>query len=267
LAEPGGGEPAAWAADFSYDYFRRLLRTAQARFDVHPVAEAPRALAAGGRPKLILRNDVDVSLERAVRLAAIQHALGARSTYMVMTNSPLYDVDAPASRALLAQLLALGHEVGLHFDFADPAQRDAGATAEAVEPAIAAACTRLEAACGQPVRSLSFHRPLPQFLRGPAVVAGRVNAYARELMDWYLSDSGGRWRQGEPLPRLAHPTRPALQLLTHPIWWGEEHQAPADRLDAFCAEATAGMTPAARARYDATLGEHIQVWRRGARRG
>jgi hypothetical protein len=207
-----------------------------------------------------------VSLERALRLAEVEAALGARATYRVMTNSPLYHLDAPASRAILARLLALGHEVGLHFDFEDPAQREAGATAQAVEPAITAACARLEAACGQPVRSLSFHRPLPQFLRGPSVVAGRVNAYAREFMDWYLSDSGGRWRQGEPLPMLEHPTRPVLQLLTHPIWWGEQHQAPPDRLNAFFAEATAGLAPAERARYDATLGEHIRVWRRGARR-
>jgi hypothetical protein len=267
LAEPGAAEPAAWAADFSYDYFRRLLRTARAHFDVYPVAEAPRALAAGGRPTLILRNDVDVSLERALRLAEVEHALGARATYMVMTNSPLYDVDAPASRAILAEMLALGHEVGLHFDFEDAAQREGGAAVAAVEPAIEAACERLDAACGQPVRSLSFHRPLPQFLRGPSVVAGRVNAYARELMDGYLSDSGGRWRQGEPLPMLERPTSVALQLLTHPLWWGETHQAPADRLDAFFVEATAGLSPAERARYDTTLGEHIQVWRRGARRG
>src|SRR5207302_922810 len=136
----------------------------------------------------------------------------------------------------------------LHFDFEDPAQRAGGAVVEAVEPAIAAACARLEAASGQPVRSLSFHRPLPQFLRGPSLVAGRVNAYARELMDWYLSDSGGRWRQGEPLPMLEHPTRPMLQLLTHPIWWAEQHQAPPDRLDAFLTAATVGLSAAERAR-------------------
>jgi hypothetical protein len=267
LAEPRAAEPSAWAADFSYEYFRRLLRAAQAQFDVHPVAEAPQALRAGGRPKLLLRNDVDVSLERALRLAEVEHELGARATYMVMTNSPLYDLEAPESRAILARLVALGHEVGLHFDFEDPAQRAGGVAVEAVEAAIVAACARLEAVCGQPVRSLSFHRPLPQFLRGPSRVAGRVNAYARELMDWYLSDSGGRWRQGEPLPMLERPTCPVLQLLTHPIWWGEQHQAPPDRLDAFFADATAGLTPAERVRYDATLGEHIQVWRRGAGRG
>jgi hypothetical protein len=265
LAEPGA-EPSAWAADFSYDYFRRLLRTALAHFDVHSVAEAPQAILAATRPVLLLRNDVDVSLERALRLAEVEAELGARATYMVMTNSPLYDLDAPESRAVLARLIGLGHEVGLHFDFEHPAQRDAGASAADVEPAIVAACARLEAACGQPVRSLSFHRPLPQFLRGPSLVAGRVNAYARELMDWYLSDSGGRWRQGEPLPMLERPARPVLQLLTHPIWWGEQHQAPPDRLDAFFAAATAGLSPADQARYDTTLGEHIQVWRRGARR-
>ena len=266
MAEAPSGLSAAWAGDFSYDYFRRLLRAAQAGFDVHPIADAPRVVRATGRPKLLLRHDVDVSLTRALRLAEVEHGLGARATYMVMLNSPLYAVDAAESRAVLRRLLALGHEVGLHFDFDEPRQRRADASVEAAEPAIAAACARLEDLTGQPVRSVSFHRPLPQFLRGPWAVAGRVNAYARELMAWYLSDSGGRWREGEPLPMLQRPRGRVLQLLTHPIWWGDEHQAPADRLDSFFAAETAEMAPERRAAFDAALGEHIQVWRRGAAR-
>jgi hypothetical protein len=90
-----------------------------------------------------------------------------------------------------------------------------------------------------------------------------VNAYARELMGWYLSDSGGRWREGEPLPLLARPRGPVLQLLTHPIWWDATHQAPADRLEAFVAAATAGQTTAERAAFSATLAERIAVRPRG----
>jgi hypothetical protein len=252
-------EQLAWAADFSYAYFRRLMETAKGHFDVHVVAEAPQVVAAAGRPKLILRNDVDVSLARAVHLAEVEHEMGVRATFMVMTNSPLYRVEDPASRAALARLLALGHEVGLHFDFEHPHARRDDASVAAVEPAIVAACARLEDAIGQPVRSLSFHRPLPGFLRGPLWVAGRVNAYARELMGWYLSDSGGRWREGEPLPMLARPRGPVLQFLTHPIWWDTDHQAPADRLRAFVEAQTAGRPAAERAAFSATLVDHIQV--------
>jgi hypothetical protein len=256
-------EDTGWAADFSYGYFRRLVQAAKESFEVHMVADAPSVLPTGGRPKLFLRNDVDVSLTRALRLAAVEHELGVGATYMVMTNSPLYRLEDPASRAALAELVALGHEIGLHFDFEDAAARSDEASVAAVEPAIAAACARLEDACGQPVRSLSVHRPLLAFLRGPLWVAGRVNAYARELMDWYLSDSGGRWREGEPLPMLARPRGPRLQLLTHPIWWDATHQAPADRLEAFVAAATAGQSAAERAAFSATLAEHIAVRPRG----
>ena len=59
---------------------------------------------------------------------------------------------------------------------------------------------------------------------------GKVNAYSRELMSWYLSDSAGNWREGEPLPLLSNPDRPLLQLLIHPFWWGEEHMSAGDRL-------------------------------------
>jgi hypothetical protein len=35
------------------------------------------------------------------------------------------------------------------------------------------------------------------------------------------------------LPKLLGPDKPLLQLLIHPIWWGDEHMLPEDRLEAF----------------------------------
>jgi hypothetical protein len=253
-----GQPPAAWAADFSFAYYRRLLEVARTRFALHVVGDAPRLEPTPARPALLLRHDVDVALGPARRLASLEYALGVRATYMVMLDAPLYRLDDAASRAVLADLCAMGHEIGLHFDFR-AAERDAAESLAAVEPAIAAACAALEALVGRPVRAVSFHRPHPQLLRGPRWVAGRVNAYAAELMDWYLSDSAGRWRAGEPLPQLTCPRRPLLQLLTHPIWWGPRHQPPADRLAAFVARQTRGWPPPARAAYCAVLAAHIRV--------
>src|SRR5205823_1486511 len=103
------------------------------------------------------------------------------------------------------------------------------------------------------VKSLSFHRPIPWLLRGPLLIGSRVNAYAAELMEWYLSDSKGCWREGEPLPKLRQPQGSKLQLLTHPIWWGDTHLTPAERLDEFAKEKTWRLSHSKAAEFDLAL--------------
>ncbi len=90
----------------------------------------------------------------------------------------------------------------------------------------------LEEYLGREVRSVSFHRPVPELLRGPLHIAGRVSGYAESLFGWYLSDSRARWREGEPIASLAQPRSPWLQILVHPVWWGEGDLRPDVRLRA-----------------------------------
>ncbi len=254
-----------WSSDFGYSYFRRILQAIKSNFERHLLAEGAEILHTlePGRPKLILRHDVDVSLRKALRMAEIEHECGISATYMVMTNSPLYSVNDKTSRDILRQLITMGHEVALHFD-PDTDERKSGCELNAVEAKIATACKHLEQITNQPVLSISFHRPMPQFLRGSLFVAGRVNAYARELMDWYLSDSKGYWREGEPLPKLLRPDKPLLQLLIHPFWWGDVHSSPEDRLQEFFATETQRQSRQYVEAFDADLAKTVPaVQRRG----
>jgi hypothetical protein len=258
------GSQAPWAADFSYAYYGRLLNAARAGFEIHPVMDAPRLLdEAGARPCCLLRHDVDVDLEPALRMAELEADRGARATYYFMVHSPLYRVGSPRGREVLSRMLALGHEVGVHFDVHALPGAGPEPSIQALEAEIDADCRLLEEAAGEPVRSLSFHRPLPQFVRGPLWVGGRVNAYARELMGWYLSDSAGRWRGGEPLPELERPRHPVLQLLVHPIWWGERHRTGPEALEEFFRRAAEGKTPEQVRTLDADLAATLGVRRSG----
>src|SRR6266851_228193 len=237
----------AWSSDFSYAYFRRILQAVKRGFECHPIYEAPQILGANGTPKLILRHDVDISLPIACKMAEIEAECGLRATYMVMTNSLLYSLTDEASRAILRRLITIGHEVALHFD-TSALEGNGNGKVTAIETEIDSAGKRLEDVLGLPVQSISFHRPgsfdglLSHFIRGPLFVAGRVNAYASDLMGWYLADSKGSWRDGEPLPKLLDPAKSLLQMLIHPIWWGDEHMAPEDRLEAFFLAETQGIT-------------------------
>jgi hypothetical protein len=182
---------------------------------------------------------------------------------MVMINSPLYFIKDKTSRDILRQLIDLGHEVGLHFNL-DEEELRKNNTVSFVEPKIRSASETLENITGAQVRSVSFHRPIPSFFSGPLMISGRVNAYAKELTRWYLSDSKGYWREGEPLPKLIHATEPLLQLLIHPIWWGNEHMVPEDRLQEFFDTETQGRSCQYREALESALADAIPaVQRRG----
>jgi hypothetical protein len=232
-----------WQFDFSYGYFKRILQVIKSNFTLAVVPEAPKFLnnIEVGKPKLILRHDIDVSLKRGLRTAEIENEFGVPATYMVMTNSSLYCIKDQTSRDILRQLINLGHEVGLHFDL-DEEERNKTYKVSFVEAKIHSAYEELENIIGLQVRSISFHRPVPQIFVGPLMIGGRVNAYAKELMAWYLSDSKGYWREGEPLPKLVHANKPLLQMLVHPIWWGNEHMLPEDRLQEFFDTETQGQS-------------------------
>ncbi|RJR46514.1 MAG: hypothetical protein C4567_02220 [Deltaproteobacteria bacterium] len=235
----------AWNEHFHYDYFRELLTVAKDKFVLHLLKEAPLVLAAGAGPALLLRHDVDVSLKRAYAMAEIEHRLGVAATYMVLADSPLYRLATPESRGIIRDLQAMGHEVALHFAApADPGE-DEGRWQE-LESRVLGAKALLEDILQAEVASISFHKPITRLLRGPLKIFNLVNAYSRELMDWYLSDSRGRWREGEPLPKLRQPAKPLLQLLIHPIWWGETHLGAMERMEDFFHSESRGYSTAER---------------------
>jgi hypothetical protein len=254
-----------WSSDFSYRYFVRILKASKRLYELHQFHEATEILdLASDCPKLLLRHDIDIDLGGALRIGEIEHEYEVPSTFMVMLRSPFYSADEPSSRSILSSLLAMGHEIGLHFDFGE-GQRQSKCDLTSLESWIDSDCSRLEDIVRSPVRSVSFHRPAVEYLRGPLYIAGRVNAYARQLMAWYLSDSRGVWREGEPLPRLLNPEGSLLQLLMHPIWWGLEHMLPEDRLQAFFERSTQGYSVEESRALDSAFVKHVGMNRRGAR--
>lgn len=244
----GGG----WSADLSYRYYERMLERLAS--DFHPILMRDAAERADrGEPYVIVRHDVDVSPRVALDMAGIEARHGIAATYMVLVNSPLYRIEEHATRDALKRMADMGHEVALHFDLEEEHRRNGCSSPEAVEPEIRIAADRLASALGSPVESVSFHRPIAAFIRGPLRVAGMINAYAADLMHWYLSDSDGRWREGEPLALLQQPRADLLQLLVHPIWWGHSSLSCGDRLAAFVSEECFGRPAAVRETLEETI--------------
>ena len=175
---------------FDLDHYGELLDAAKAGgyrfafFDREP-----------GPGDLLLRHDVDLSLDAALQLAGLEADAGARATYFLMTRSVFYNLASAESEHALARLRELGHAVGLH----------------AVHPYLDLD-ERFD-------RVVAWHNPEPDFMREP--VDGAVNVMSEPFFepDHYRSDSNQHWRSGCPHEQLAAGDFEWLQLLTHPEIW------------------------------------------------
>jgi len=176
--------------DFSLQHYAELLDAATAGgyrwafFDHEPEPG-----------DLVLRHDVDLSLDAALQLARLEHERGATATYFLMTESVFYNLASFEGRGAIAELRHLGHAVGLH----------------AVHPT-AARDDRFD-----PV--LAWHNPDPEYVFEP--VDGAVNVMQPPWFTRgrYRSDSNAHWREGCPHEELRTGVFEWLQLLTHPEIW------------------------------------------------
>jgi hypothetical protein len=175
---------------FDLGHYRELLQAARAGgyrwafFDAEP-----------RDGDLLLRHDVDLSLDAALRTAELEAEEGAAATYFLMTESVFYNLSSSEGRAAIERLRQLGHRVGLHAVWPNARLH------ERFDPVVA------------------WHNPDPEYMSAP--VAGATNVMQAPWFspDTYRSDSNQRWRHGCPHEELATGAFPWLQLLTHPEIW------------------------------------------------
>lgn len=216
--------------DFTHDGYRDLLGALADRgYVVRGYDDAdPEAR------HLILRHDLDMSLEAAEPIAEIEREAGVVAWYFVLLRTEMYNLFAPQAARQLSRLRALGHEIGLHLDASIY-----GDDLALLEDAVQRECQILEVAVEAPVRAISFHRPARTLIGLDRNFANRPHAYqSRFITDMgYCSDSRGAWHHGRPLDHPTITKARALQLLTHPIWWSSGKAVPVqDRLDSFARE-------------------------------
>ena len=175
---------------FDLDHYRELLEASR--------AGGYRFAFFEGEPRdgdLLLRHDVDLSLDAALRLAELEADAGARATYFLMTESVFYNLASDEGERALARLRELGHRVGLHAVY-PRARLD-----ERFEPVVA------------------WHNPNPEYMSAPVNGAQNVMSAPWFSPATYRSDSNQHWRSGCPHDDLRTGAFPWLQLLTHPEIW------------------------------------------------
>jgi len=144
---------------------------------------------------IIVRHDVDLSLDAALRMAELEAEHGAAATYFLMTESVFYNLASHEGRGAIERLRALGHRVALH------AVYPRAGLDERFDPVVA------------------WHNPDPGYMREPIEGATNVMQAPWFTDGHYRSDSNQHWRSGCPHAELARGDFRWLQLLVHPEIW------------------------------------------------
>lgn len=211
--------------DFTIDAYAELVSAAAARYRFVRFPEA----ATEGEVAL-WRHDVDFSPQRALALAKIEAAHGVPATYFVQVSSRYYSIFEPEIAAILRQIVALGHDIGLHFD----AEVCAHQHSPDYDQRIAFEARVLEEVVETGVTAFTLHNPttLVGVSLDESCRAGLVNGTCSGLRASYsyCSDSNGLWRFRSLAEMIADPSVGRLYALTHPEWWQAEAMPPRQRL-------------------------------------
>ena len=204
---------------FTYNSYKELLNLLQVHgyefISYHNHQEHPRGV--------ILRHDIDNSLEAAIKLGEIEASYGVSSTYFVLLRSDFYNVFTKKTTGALKTLQTLKHEIGLHFD---EAFYGCPMNPEDAIYAIQKEAKLLSAAIDTEVTTVSMHRPSKEILKADLHIPGIINSYGSTFFHGfkYLSDSRRRWR--EPVDEIICSEQyEKLHILTHAFWYHDDEQS------------------------------------------
>jgi hypothetical protein len=178
---------------------------------------------------VILRHDVDFSLESAFRLAKLENSLGVNSTFYLMLHCEYYSFLEKRNIELVKSILKLGHRIGLHFDSSFYLKN----TQNNFEANLLLEKSIIESFTGVEVRTFSFHNPSKLDLDyDDLFYSGMLNAYSSNFNSrlLYCSDSNGYWRFNRMIDFVEENIDSNLQLLTHPIWWTDTIDSPKNKI-------------------------------------
>jgi len=183
---------------------------------------------------VILRHDVDFSLDKAVEMAKLEHEMGIRSTYFILLTTDFYNVFSKRSYEKLNRILSYGHEIGLHFD----EKRYEIHSIDNFKKYVELEATIIGNLLNIDVKVVSMHRPSILVLDNDIQFDHLINTYSSKYFKKmkYLSDSRLSWRE-DPIATIESGRYKKLQILTHPFSYTTEYKSLETRIRDFLKKA------------------------------
>ena len=198
---------------FSYDEYSEILKEYKGRFGNFK--------NINNDEFVILRHDVEFSIERAYDLAVFEKKHEVKSTYLFQVLSNAYNPFSCINRLKIEEIKNLGHEVGLHFYVSHLKPYDyTGLRSELKRQK-----DLFELALDFPCEIFSFHRPPEWVLElREDQINGIINTYGPSFFEFspepqkikYIADSKHKWSYGHP---LNYSSQRRIQILLHPDEW------------------------------------------------
>ena len=158
---------------------------------------------------ILLRHDIDFSLDYALDMALLEKDMGVYATYYILTRSDIYNAASPEGARTIHDIHNAGHEIGAHLD----SRYYLGAIEFSLLSDIA----------HQEVIQWSKHL----YTITPDPVAPEYGNADIPLKNGYqyIADSAMSWRDG----CFCTKTGNKLQILIHPEWWMVQPNGEANR--------------------------------------
>ena len=174
---------------------------------------------------IIMRHDVEFSVDRAFALSKLELSMDFTSTYFFQWTNNSYNILSKNNMDMIKYMHERGHVIGLHFAL------NGLTDMELVRKKILQEIHVLSEMLGFEITEFSIHRPSADVLRENIVFPGIINAYQDEFFTFsenvtdstplhvkYISDAKHRWNYGTPdADTLFNNER--VQILTHPYSW------------------------------------------------
>lgn len=209
---------------FTYDEYRYILKRLETqgyRFvDYHEALEDVHN--PNTQHFAVIRHDLDVSLENAIKIAKIDNELNIQSTFFILVNTNFYHVFWNQDTLLIKGLQSLDREIGLHFAFQEKPE------------AWVLNHERIgfEGYYQTKIDFFTIHCPHKLNEEFSALLYGLQNVSEIQNVK-YFGDGWGQWRHGHPLESDEFKQGKPLHLNFHPIWWNEEPKSPLICLNEF----------------------------------
>lgn len=207
--------------EFSYATYIELIDKLRKRVPILDFSD----VTSDTKKFLVLRHDVEFSIEKAHTLAKVEHdELNICSSFFFQIRNNFYNTFSDRNIKLIKEIEDMGHKIGLHVhpsamedsrDISTHIQNDAEV---------------LSYFLNIKIDRYSFHRPSKFILSLNLSIPGLINTYHDRyfhfyeavrpnfLKVYYAADSDHKWKYfnlNELLQRGAH----KMQILTHPYSW------------------------------------------------
>lgn len=185
---------------------------------------------------IIMRHDIEFSIDRAHKMAEVEAEEEFLSSYFVQITNNAYNALSKKNIDLLKEMLRMGHHIGLHY------HRNGVMNLDYIKKDIEAQAEMLSQFLGVDIDRFSLHRPAQEHLKADIKVGNMMNTYGSHFFTFaddvtsmsglavkYIADSNHEWKYGFPNEEYFE-RYPKIQLLVHALSWSDDG---AEHVDCF----------------------------------